>query len=124
MDRLKLIKPRSSGLNYESIRYTRISPRAFNVKDLRLLLLQANVKYPNVTEIKGYIIYQYKEYSSLLISKANGLIYGYNDDKHDRISTMRLLRILHKANLVYGFDRFYLKKPKDKLLKGWIEQGT
>lgn len=117
---LILIKPRADGLNYENISYARIREKAFDVRQLKLLLLQANVQDPNLIDLPQYIAYGYKGNDPIFINKEDGLLYGFNDDKKDRITAIRLLRILRKVGLVYSFKRFYLRKPRqEKLIVGW-----
>jgi hypothetical protein len=89
----------------ERILYDHIKTKGLTADTIRTLLLDKNVKKPNVIDDGDSFLFGYENHPLLIINKTNGRIYCKTDSITSRIDAIRLLRILNYYHLVEGFLR-------------------
>jgi hypothetical protein len=99
----------------ERILYHHIKTNGLTADRIRTLLIEKNVKKPNVIDNGDSFLFGYENHPPLFISKTNGRIYSKEDTLIQRIDTIRLLRILNYYGLVEGFKRIQ-KHPRNQTI--------
>lgn len=108
---LNVITTETKGKHYsEKIIYRKIKLNGMTSDKLRTLLVQKNVQKPNIVDFQDYFLFQYGDKKPLFINKKDGRVYGQTDDIQERITAIRLLRILNSYGLVEGFRRIQYHK--------------
>jgi hypothetical protein len=97
----------------ERILYDHIKINGLTADRIRTLLLEKNVKKPNVIDNGDSFLFGYENHPPLSINKTNGRVYSKEDTLTQRIDTIRLLRILDYYSLVEGFKRIQ-RHPRKK----------
>jgi hypothetical protein len=102
----------------ETIRFKKIKTENLTQERLYSIFQETNDRFPNITDIGEFFVYQYSNKPSVFISKEDGLLYGREDNYLTRLQGIFLLQRLNKFGLVEGYKRIRHIPRKSRM---WLD---